>query len=223
MKASQKSNLDRAKQYFEPSAVSASEGVLQMYHPIDAPVWTLMDLAPTPSAKGKEMVALIQKAYPLAEPLMVKEGEQPPLKGISPEVWNTMALLYVAGKLRSGAKQMTDRAELLMKQMEEAQRRRLVPEANLPEPSIEEFSLAPAELDISTGGLIEYIRFIQNAYAELMERYRNKKAQRIFQRQATQQQMQQGGEGVAKQLGLDTGQPVPMSEYGGATYRHKTK
>jgi len=217
-------NLDRAKRYFEPTAVVSEGDILQIYHTVDAPVWTLMDLAPTPSAKGKEMMALIQKAYPLAEPLMVKEGEEPPLKDISPEVWNTFALLFVAGQIRRASKRMTDRAELLMKQMEDAHRMRLVPEANHPELSVEEFGIAPAEMDISVGGVIQFIRFMQNAYAELMQRYYGKKNQRILEKQMMQQQSQgQGGVGVAKQLGLDTGQPVPMSEYGGATYRHKTK
>lgn len=216
-------NPDKVRRYFDPNAVYQGGGVLQLHHPINAPVWMLKDILPADPMEAQGLQALLQHAVFYVQHILKQRDEDVPIPNITADVWNTMAVLYAAGKIDEELKSTVGYLDAIDQNIRLASRSDYSQLMGVEDPS-QPVSLEPfqAPIRITEEEVAEYIHFLQQAQNELMQRYYAKK-QGLMQteQQLMQQRMEQGGEGVAKQLGLDTGQPLPMAEYGGATFRHK--
>ncbi|MEM4406902.1 MAG: hypothetical protein QXS68_07635 [Candidatus Methanomethylicaceae archaeon] len=216
------------RQYIEPNSITGGHGFVRVFQDIYAPTQTVADLLPPTAEQGHRVEGLLRYAVRFAKPLFKQRDEEVPVPNMRAEDWNTVAVLYVSGKLENALTQvpyLEDTAADYVKKNDAMTRLATIglsfPEGEAAEPPPDFQFEPPTEEE-----LILFIRFLQDAQAELKQRYLQKKGLRQqTEQQIQQQRMEQsdGGVGVAKQLGMDTGQPIPLSEYGGATYRHRTR
>lgn len=213
------------KKYFDPNDISGKQGLLRLFQSMAAPTRTVADLLPLAAADVHRMQGVLQYAYRFAQPLFKKRKEEVPVPDLGVDEWNTIALFYVAGKIENAINQvpyLTDAAANYVRKNDLMTRMAtmgiMVEDTYHTEPP-PDFQFEPPTEEEVAG----FVRFLQQAQQELMERYyRKKEAKRQMERQVQQQRLEGGQNvGIAKQLGMDTGQPLPLTEYGGATYRHK--
>ncbi|MEM2049541.1 MAG: hypothetical protein QXZ11_00275 [Thermoproteota archaeon] len=222
------SRLRTTKQYFEPNHIEGGYGFIKLYQNIYSPTRTLADLVPPTAEQGHKIQGLLEYAVRFAQPLFKKSDSEVPVPNMKAEEWNTIAVFYVAGKLENSFAQVPYIQEATadyVKKNEALKRLATVGvsfEGGLSAEPPPDFQFEPPTEE----ELVGFIRFLQQAQEELKQRYYQKKGMKYQREQQIQQQRVEqsgGGVGVAKQLGLDTGQPIPLSEYGGATYRHKKR
>lgn len=216
------------RRYIEPNSITGGHGFIRVFQDIYAPTQTVADLLPPTAEQGHKIQGLLHYAVRFANPLFKQRDEEVPVPNMRAEEWNTMAVFYVAGKLENAfgqAPYLEETAADYVKKNDAMTRLATIglrfPEGEAAEPPSDFQFEPPTEEE-----LILFVRFLQDAQEELKQRYLQKKGLRQqAEEQIQQQRVEQsgGGVGVAKQLGLDTGQPIPLSEYGGATYRHKTR
>lgn len=218
-----RSNVEATKRYFDPNAIAQGGGFIQLYHPTTAPVWMMEDLLPPSPQRAQELEALAQNAVFYAKHLFKQRDEDVPVAGITADQWNTIAVLYTMGKIDlhlGGTVPYLDAIDETVRKGTRADYSALM---GIEDPAAYEETNPEAlrqPLRVSESEVVEYIQFLKDAMAELRQRYDAKRQGLALKQQATALS-EEKGEGVAKQLGLDTGQPLPMAEYGGATYRHR--